>query len=150
MNEFVLTSALLSTYSNRTSPSRCRCAEMNILDFVFSPHKYLAIDVVSTLPFSVPATASALAPTPADIETFTTLAAAIPTGTIAPVDAGPTYNTSTLSGFLFYLTAQWNRIFTSASTGGMLFGGPTRNYWMLTLFIVSVILNVQILMHSTP
>ena len=109
---------------------------MNALDFVFTPHNYLPTNF--PFPFTVPATSSSLIKTATDVATITTpvAAAALPTETVLAADAVSTYNTSTPLGFLLYVAAQSQRIFVSGSTGGMFFGGPTRSYWMLTLFMV--------------
>ena len=109
---------------------------MNALEFVFTPHNHLPNDL--PFPFTVPATSSSLIKTAIDVATITipTAAAALPTETVLAADALPTYNTSTPLGFLLYLAAQSQRIFVSGSTGGFFFGGPTRSYWVLTLFMV--------------
>lgn len=109
---------------------------MNALEFVFTPHNYLPNNF--PLPFTVPATSSSLIKTATDVATITTPAAAgaLSTETILSSDALATYNTSTPIGFLLYIAAQSQRIFVSGSTGGIFFGGPTRSYWILTLFMV--------------
>lgn len=109
---------------------------MNALDFVFTPHNYLPNSF--PFPFTIPATSSSLIKTATDVATMTTpaAAAALPTETDLPADALATYNTSTPLGFLLYIAAQSQRIFVSGSAGGIFFGGPTRSYWMLTLFMV--------------
>jgi hypothetical protein len=110
-------------------------AVMNALDFVFAPHNYLPDSF--PFPFTVPATSSSsLITTLTDVATVTTPAVAIPTEEALATDALSTYNTSTPFGFLLYLVAQLQQIFVSGSAGGIFFGGPTRSYWMLTLFMV--------------
>ena|SRR5208282_2093903 len=109
---------------------------MNALDFVFTPHNYLPTNFL--FPFTVPATSSSLIKTATDVATITTpaAAAALPTETVLAEDVLLSYNTSTPLGFLLYVAAQSQRIFVSGSGGGIFFGGPTRSYWMLTLFMV--------------
>ena len=105
---------------------------MNALEFVFTPHNYLPSNF--PFPFTVPAaSSSSLIKTATDVATITTpaVAAALPTETVLA-----TYNTSTPLGFLLYIASQSQRIFVSGSAGGIFFGGPTRSYWVLTLFMV--------------
>ena len=110
---------------------------MNALDFVLTPHNYLPSNF--PFPFTVPgASSSSLIETATDVATTTTptAAAALPTETVLATDALATYNTSTPLGFLLYIASQSQRIFVSGSAGGIFFGGPTRSYWVLTLFMV--------------
>lgn len=110
---------------------------MNALDFVFTPHNYLRNNFA--FPFTIPATSSStssLITAASDAATVTTSAPVLPTETILAAEALSSYNTSTPLGFLLYVAAQSQRIFVSGSAGGIFFGGPTRSYWMLTLFMV--------------
>ena len=118
---------------------------MNALDFVFTPHNYLASHFA--FPFTVPATSS-LITAATDVSTVTTSAAVATEAALASAEAISGYNTSTPLGFLLYIAAQSQKIFVSGSPGGILFGGPTRSYWMLTLFMVrlSVILRRVLLL----
>lgn len=121
---------------------------MNALDFVFTPHNYLPSNF--PFPFTVPATSSLITAASGDVSTVTTPAAALATGAaLAATEAISSYNTSTPIGFLLYIAAQSQKIFVSGSPGGILFGGPTRGYWMLTLFMVrlSVILSLVLLLN---
>ena len=112
-------------------------AVMNALDFVFTPHNYLPNNF--PFPFTIPATSSlssSLSTAATDVATVTTSAPVLPTETLLAAEALSTYNTSTPLGFLLYVASQSQRIFVSGSAGGIFFGGPTRSYWMLTLFMV--------------
>lgn len=108
---------------------------MNALDFVFAPHNYLPSNF--PFPFTVPATSSLLS-TASDVITVTTSSATIPEKTVLPsLEPLPAYNASNPFGFLLYVAAQSQRMFASGSANGFLFGGPTRSYWVLTLFMVN-------------
>src|SRR5271170_7391697 len=107
---------------------------MNALDFVFTPQNYLPSNL--HFPFTIPATStSSLITTATDVATLTS-AAALHTEAVSSSDTFVQYNTSSPLGFLLYVAAQSQRIFVSGSAGGIFFGGPTRSYWMLTLFMV--------------
>lgn len=103
---------------------------MNALDFVLAPHNYIPINFA--FPFTVPATSSLLIAA-SDVATVTTAA---PTAAAGASDETAAYNTSSPFGFLLYVAAQSQKLFGSGTQGGMLFSGPTRSYWMLTLFMV--------------
>jgi hypothetical protein len=110
---------------------------MNALDFVFAPHNYLPNNF--PFPFTIPATSSLLDVT-SDIVTVTTSIATIPATTVLPSpEPISAYNTSSPLGFLLYVAEQSQRILVGGSANGGLFGGPTRSYWMLTLFMVCLI-----------
>jgi len=112
---------------------------MNALEFVFTPHKYFPQNF--PLPFTVPATSS-IASAASEIVTVTTSLATIPEKTVlSSPETATAYNTSSSLGFLLYVAAQSQRLFLGGWNNGGLFGGPTRSYWMLTLFMVFVILN---------
>jgi hypothetical protein len=114
---------------------------MNALDFIFNPEKLSF--TTEGLPFTVPVTRSALVTATANAAAKTTSAAVLATDTARTIaEAASTYNTSTPIGFLLYVAAQSQRIIGSGSAGGILFGGPTRSYWMLTLFMVCPILKL--------
>jgi hypothetical protein len=103
---------------------------MNALDFIKLPFS------TEGLPFTIPATSSLVTAT-ANVVAGTTSAAVLPSNTIRPFTEGASaYNTSTPVGFLLYVAAQSQRLLVSGSAGGILFGGPTRSYWILTLFMV--------------
>ena len=106
---------------------------MNALDFVFTPHNYLPSNF--PFPFTVPATSSFITAA-TDVTTVTTSAAVATEAALASTEAVAQYNTSTPLGLLLYVAAQSQKIFMSGSPGGILFGGSTRSYWMLTLFMV--------------
>jgi hypothetical protein len=108
---------------------------MNALEFVFTPHNYIRNNF--PFPFTIPATSSSLTAVSTDVATATTSVATIPTEVALTLDVASTYNTSTPLGFLLYVSAQIQKIAASSLTGETLFGGPTRSYWMLTLFMVS-------------
>jgi len=113
-------------------------AVMNGLDFVFHPHLYIT-DIWGKVPFTIPATLTeTISTATTDVARVTTSPATIASEALAAVssDFGSTYNTSTPLGFLLYVASQSQKIFFSGSAGGMFFGGPTRSYWMLTLFMV--------------
>jgi len=113
---------------------------MNALDFVFTPHNYLPSNF--PFPFTIPAT-STLADVASDVITVTTSIATIPEKTVLPTpETLPSFNTSSPLGFLLYVAAQSQRILVGGSTSGGLFGGPTRSYWMLTLFMVEHIIRM--------
>jgi len=109
---------------------------MNALDFVFNPLRDFTS--VYSLPFTIPATASKLV-TAANVATATTSPAALPSeAVVAAADAFTQYNTSTPMGFLLYVAAQSQKVLLNGAAGGILFGGPTRSYWILTLFMVHI------------
>jgi hypothetical protein len=112
-----------------------RNAVMNALEFVFTPHNYLPSNL--PFPFTIPATSSSLVAASSDVATFTTSVATITTETALILDVAPTYSAPAPLGFLLYIVAQLQKILASGLTGGTLFGGPTRSYWILTLFMVS-------------
>ena len=112
---------------------------MNALDFVFTPHDHIRKNF--HFPFTIPATSSSLISAATDVVTVTVSAPVLPTETLLGTDELSTYNTSTPLGFLLYVVAQSQRIFVSGSAGGIFFGGPTRSYWMLTLFMVYSVLS---------
>jgi hypothetical protein len=102
---------------------------MNALDFVFQPHNYIPTNL--PFPFTVPATSSLLRAAASDVATVTTAA---PTETAAA--DGVAFNVSSPLGFLLYVAAQSQKLFGTGAQGGLLFSGPTRSYWLLTLFMV--------------
>jgi hypothetical protein len=107
---------------------------MRALDFVFRPQDY--VSDTSGLPFTIPATAAPSGES-STVETLTKmLSAATPTQAAMVQDTMPTFNTSTPVGFLLYVFAQTQKAFAAGPAGGIFFGGPTRNYWMLTLLMV--------------
>jgi hypothetical protein len=109
---------------------------MNALEFVLTPHNYLPSHF--PFPFTIPATSSVITAA-TDVATVTTSAAVMPTESLlASADVLSAYNTSTPLGFLLYVAAHSQRIFVNGSAGGIFFGGPTRSYWMLTVFMVSL------------
>jgi hypothetical protein len=103
---------------------------MNALDFVFEPHNYIPTNF--PFPFTVPATSSLLSATASTVATVTTAA---PTET-AGADGAVAFNVSSPLGFLLYVAAQSQKLFGTGAQGGLLFSGPTRSYWLLTLFMV--------------
>lgn len=107
---------------------------MNALEFVFTPHSYLHSNL--PFPFTIPATSSSLIAASSDVATVTTSVATITTEAELALDVASTYSASAPLGFLLYVAARLQKIFASTLTGGILFGGPTRSYWMLTLFMV--------------
>jgi hypothetical protein len=110
---------------------------MNALEFVLTPHNYLPSHF--PFPFTIPATSTIITAT-TDVATVTTSAAIMSTESLlASTEAIPTYNTSTPLGFFLYVAAHSQRIFLNGSAGGIFFGGPTRSYWMLTVFMVSLL-----------
>jgi len=105
---------------------------MNALEYLFTQIPF----TTEGLPFTIPATASLVAAT-TNVAAATTSAAVLPTEAARSLaDTASAYNTSTPIGFLLYVAAQSQRIFVSGNAGGILFGGPTRSYWILTLFMV--------------
>jgi len=112
---------------------------MNALDFVFAPHNYLPSSF--PLPFTIPATSSSssLVAVVSDVAKVTATATVTPTeALLTPTEPPSTYNTSTPLGFLLYVVAQTQKIFASGAEGGIFLGGPTRSYWVLTIFMVHI------------
>lgn len=107
---------------------------MNALEFVLTPHKYLPSDF--HFPFTIPATSTIISST-TDVATVTTSAAVMSESLRASTEAIPTYNSSTTLGFFLYAAAHSQRIFLNGTAGGIFFGGPSRSYWMLTIFMVA-------------
>jgi len=111
---------------------------MNALEVVFHPHLYIT-DIWGKVPFTIPATLTeTISSATTDVARVTTSPATLASEALTTIgsELGSTYNTSTPLGFLLYVASQSQKIFVSGSAGGMFFGGPTRSYWMLTLFMV--------------
>jgi hypothetical protein len=105
-----------------------------MFEFVL-PHNYLNY-LPTYIPFTVPATSS-LPTAAADVATVTTAA---PTETAAGPDGAMTYSMSSPFGFLLYVAAQAQKLWGPGTMGALLFSGPTRSYWILTVFMVCLAL----------
>jgi hypothetical protein len=108
---------------------------MNALDFVFTPHNYIPSNF--PLPFTVPATSTLVAAALSDVAKATTSMATALTN-VETTSSGPEFQTVNAGpmGFVLYLVGRLQQMFATSQTNAIFFSGASRNYWVLTLFMV--------------